>query len=96
MTSFCYILLVGILVLFGRPTFGQGLGDLFYLLLIVLSILTQLIATFLVKSKLNTSQRTLWYFVIGTLFLIVAIKFTWDFTYGRGIEYRWNGSVFLG
>ena len=93
-TILCYILLVGLLQLIGKIRFGHGLGDLFHLIFIAILILFHLGLTLLTKHKVKLEKRHIWYFILGTIFLIIAIKLTWDFTYGRGIESKWDGHIF--
>lgn len=70
---------------------GNGLGDLAFLYILIGLTLAQLITVIslhVLKKSINT------FFIIGTLFLFAAILLTWEFTIWRGIEYPWNGKIF--
>jgi len=78
-----------ILIFSGKVTFGQGLGDLFYLvLLIIMQIFFGYLFYLNIKGKINFPL------VISLLLIIILILFTLKMTIWRGIEYPWNGNVF--
>lgn len=74
--------------LYRHIPFGWGLADVFghaihQLLFIILSI-------FLFKDTSLIYSET---FLMSTL--LINLAFTYKVTYGRGGEYRWNGSLFI-
>ena len=77
------------LILIGKITFGQGLGDFYYLILLLL-LLIVFVYIFLKNSK---KKRSLPLFVSIIQFLIIAL-FILKITIWRGIEYPWNGFIF--
>jgi hypothetical protein len=77
-----------ILIFSGKVTFGHGLGDLFYLIL-----LTILQIFFGYLFYLNIKWRKKIQVVISLLLIIIVILFTLKMTIWRGIEYPWNGNI---
>jgi hypothetical protein len=77
-----------ILIFSGKVTFGHGLGDLFYLIL-----LTILLIFFGYLFYLNIKWRKKIQVVISLLLIIIVILFTLKMTIWRGIEYPWNGNI---
>jgi hypothetical protein len=92
--NFCSILYliwtisILILIFSGKATFGQGLGDLLYLIL-----LTILQIFFCYLFYLNIKGRINFPLVISLLLIIIVILFTLKMTIWRGIEYPWNGNI---
>jgi hypothetical protein len=92
--NFCSVLYliwtISILILIfgGKVTFGQGVGDLFYLIL-----LTILQISFGYLFYLNIKGRINFPLVISLLLIIIVILFTLKMTIWRGIEYPWNGDI---
>jgi hypothetical protein len=93
--NFCSVLYliwtISILVLIfsGKVTFGQGLGDLFYLvLLVILQIFFGYIFYLNIKERMNFPL------IISLLLIILLTLFTLKMTIWRGIEYPWNGNIF--
>lgn len=78
-----------ILIFSGKVTFGQGLGDLFYLVLLTIM---QIFFGYLFY--LNFKGRINFPLVISLLLIIILILFTLKMTIWRGIEYPWNGNIF--
>ena len=90
-----YLISIVILAINGKITFGHGLGDLFYILGISLGILAQLILNLIFSRKKFLSKRDQSNWIIGILFLGIAILVTYEFTLGRGPEYKWNGEILI-
>lgn len=90
-TILFYLTAVTILTFRGNIYFGNGLGDLFYLYLTGLLATAQLV--FLLISQRQKFRLTT-LFLFGTVFLLMAIYITWQFTTGRGNEFPWNGNIF--
>jgi hypothetical protein len=92
--NFCNILYliwtISILILIfnGKVTFGQGLGDLFYLILV---IILQIFFGYLFY--LNIKGRMNFPLIISLLLIIIVTLFTLKMTIWRGIEYSWNGNI---
>lgn len=69
-------------------SFGWGLGDiLVHWLYNLLSIIYLVLLVF--RDQFNTQLE---YTLIS--FVVVNVIFTYFATYGRGNEYKWNGSIF--
>jgi hypothetical protein len=84
-----FTILVVILNLLGYITFGYGLGDLFYLIFICL--LCVIITTLkLLSAKFDISKMVILFMILAVL-VFVSLKLTLL----RGVEYSWNGRVFL-
>lgn len=80
--------LVIILSLQGRITFGHGLGDLFYMIFIVIAGL--MIGLLLFKKDFEHFRVIL---LILALFLLVFMSL--KLTVFRGPEYKWNGKILI-
>lgn len=78
------------LIFCGKVTFGQGIGDFFYLVILIVS---QIVFGYLFfKSLRNKIDLSI---VIPVLQIIIVLLFTLKMTIWRGIEYPWNGNVFF-
>lgn len=88
-----FILIVMLLNLNANITFGKGLGDIYYL--IILFVLSVGYSIFYFKSfnKKNEKQKgkILFCSVLLATILLVILKLT----ILRGAEYTWNGKLFL-
>ena len=91
---FFYSALILLLMLMGKITFGYGLGDLAYFFGISIMTLIYLVSIILFNRKKYKENKTKINFIMGLIFLTLLIFLTYSFTVGRGLEYRWNGSVF--
>ena len=86
---------IGVLLMFfvldGRIYFGHGLGDVFYLILLGVLVILQLLLSIwtVIKGKINYAK------VIGISYLVIYSLFFYKMTLGRGPEYKWNGEVFI-
>jgi uncharacterized membrane protein YfcA len=92
---FCFLYLIwniGILVgIFGgKVTFGQGIGDFFYLVILIILLIVFAYYFFLDIKKKKSLPTLIFLFQV-----IVITLFTLKMTIWRGIEYPWNGSVFF-
>jgi len=86
-----YLILVIILTLAGKLTFGNGLGDLLVIIYIAIVVVIQgVLIIIYARLKLNN----IFSFVTAIIFLSIAMYVTWKFTLGRGIEHSWDGSIF--
>ena len=93
-TVFLLYVALSVLILNGKVTFGHGLGDLFYLIIVALAGLIQLIInlTFAHPKKEEFKKKNA---TVGVVFLIILFLFGLKFTFGRGPEMKWNGKVFV-
>jgi hypothetical protein len=89
-----YLILVAILTLNSNLAYGQGFGDIIYLGTSVILILLQLIITLIIYRKQKGHFNPTAFYTCGTVFLLFAIYLTWEFTFGRGSEFIWNGNIF--
>src|SRR5205809_1148429 len=87
---FVYLTLVALLTLNSNIAFGNGLGDFVYLIACGLVVCTQLAFTIIIIRKQKGQYDPKIFYLCGTVFLLIAIFFSWKFTLGRGPEYRWN------
>jgi hypothetical protein len=75
---------------FGRTiTYGVGLGDLFYVLMSLITLIIFIVLINLKKIKSNQKSTT----VITTILYLTILFFIYSFTLGRGTEYKWNGEL---
>ena len=87
-----YLVLTILIVSFvikGRLTFGVGLGDLFYLVLIIISDIF-IIGYYFIRHKKPKWEKYI--IIIFTLFLFFMLL---NLTIWRGLEYPWNGKFFI-
>ena len=91
-TIFTYLLLILLLLIQGKITFGYGLGDFAYLF--GTGIITLIYLVILILSNRGGNKKRL-NIIMGLIFLTIVIYLTYGFTIGRGIEYRWNGNIFI-
>ena len=94
-TIFTYLLLILLLLIQGEITFGYGLGDFAYLFGTGIITLIYLAILILSNRGRNTGNKKRLNIIMGLIFLTIVIYLTYGFTIGRGIEYRWNGNVFI-
>jgi len=80
--------LVAVLNLNGNITFGHGLGDVYYLLLLLFFEILVSIITFKIPKNSN-KQTTAILFLLFVLAIIIS--FTLKLTIFRGPEYPWDG-----
>lgn len=78
------------LIFRGKVTFGQGIGDLFYLLLLVIFEISYLVIIY--KNFKTKISPLLIYSIVA---ITIIILFTLKMTFYRGIEYPWNGKIFF-
>ena len=91
-TIFTYLLLILLLLIQGEITFGYGVGDFAYLFGIGIITLIYLVILILSNRRGNKKRLNI---IMGLIFLTIVIYLTYGFTIGRGIEYRWNGNIFI-
>ena len=94
-TIFTYLILILLLLIQGKITFGYGLGDLAYLFGTGIITLIYLAILILNNRGKNTGNKKRLNIIMGLIFLTIVIYLTYGFTIGRGIEYRWNGNIFI-
>ena len=91
---FAYLILISILTLTSKITYGHGLGDVIFLILSsAFALFHLLILAMLIHAKQGPVEKAIG-FLMAILFLLVAVAFTYKFTLGRGPENRWRGNVF--
>lgn len=91
---FSYLVAVVILILNDNIYFGYGLGDLVYLYIISFTASIYLALILFLNQKQYVKKRNLINMILFVLFLSVAFYFTYEFTFGRGSEYIWDGNMF--
>lgn len=93
-TYFIYLLwMLFIAFNLNNITFGHGLGDIFFY--IILSIAFLLISIYMIINIMRNISIDLYYTLATGIMVIIMIYFTLHATYLRGSEYSWNGSVFI-
>jgi len=74
--------------------FGNGLGDLFYFYILLLSCI--LLSVFIIFSSIKKHRTTEVISRNTTLVFTILIVYIFYFcTIGRGAEYPWNGKIFF-
>lgn len=83
-----WTLTISSLIFIGKLTFGHGIGDIVYLILLVLLLLV--FGYFIYRNeKLNRPIILIVFMLVSVL--LIGLKITiW-----RGSEYPWNGELFL-
>jgi hypothetical protein len=89
-----YLSLVTILTLNGNIAFGNGLGDLVYLIACGLLVFIQLIVVAIIIRQQKGLYNPTPFYWWGSGFLLAALFLSWKFTLGRGSEYSWDGNIF--
>ena len=75
----------------GLNTYGLGLGDVFIATPVLILALTYFILTKRLLKKQNDS-----YWIIFLLIFIPLLLFLlYKMSYGRGVEYKWDGNFFF-
>lgn len=92
--SIWFFLIVIALCFTGKLTFGNGLGDLAYLMGIGCVMLMIAGAYFVTRGADLEANKPVAIMIMSVVLLFI-IYFTYHFTIGRGSEYRWNGHVFF-
>lgn len=85
-------MLVIALAFLGKLAFGYGLGDMFYLMGIMLWLLF-LIVLYLFSRKFDLLSNKLWFIFLTSIILLFSYIIVASFTINRGSEARWNGHI---
>ena len=70
--------------------FGGGLGDIVYIFGALAAAFAYLFISLLTR---NVNKSAFW--IIQALFLLLLLYFIYSFTFGRGGEAKWNGTIFF-
>ena len=89
-----YLLIVAVLTFNSNITYGHGIGDLIYLIVLGVLVILQLIITIIIYREQRIKFNPTKFYLCGTVFLFIALFYTWKFTIGRGSEFIWNGNIF--
>lgn len=84
-----------LLFLNDKLRFGHGLGDLYFLIAAAVVLLIHFLITLSCYRRQQKDGSVWSFFIYGSLFLLVAMLFTYKFTVGRGPEFSWNGQVLV-
>jgi hypothetical protein len=92
---YSYIIFVFIIILLNlnaNITFGNGLGDIFHLIaLLILSIFYSVIYFKFLNKNCEKEYFFIYvFFLLSTILLLILMLTIW-----RGAEYTWNGRLFL-
>ena len=91
-----YLIGITILSWIGKIAYGHGLGDFFYVFQSsALALVHSIVMIAFIHRKQKAAEKGL-ALLVGIIFLLIAVGFTYKFTLGRGVEYKWNGNVFYG
>lgn len=91
---FAYLLGISVLPWMGGLTYGEGMGDVIFIILSSGFTITHLlILVIFIYARREPVEKEM-ALVIGILFLLLAFAFTYKFTIGRGVESPWDGNVF--
>ncbi|RAJ05427.1 hypothetical protein LX64_02585 [Chitinophaga skermanii] len=82
--------LIILLFIFGLITFGQGIGDLFYIALVIILYIFFAIAKNIILRK---TQSLIFRYVFLILMVLSTIYFLLRVSILRGVEYPWNGHI---
>lgn len=87
---FVWTLIMLIFIFSGKIVFGQGMGDMGYVvLLVILQTIFGYVFFLNIRSKIGFP-------LLMTILLVVCVLlFTLKMTIYRGLEYPWNGNVFF-
>ena len=92
-TNVIYLMGLTLCILYGKLSFGHGLGDLAILIfLFALFIIIGLLIAF--KHKLNLN-KTIVNNILAIILLIIFIYSILSFSIWRGSEQPWDGSIFV-
>lgn len=86
-------LLILLGVLMGKLSFGLGLGDLG--MLIISLVILILIGSFVFFKRRFTEKIKSWNWIISVVILLIVIYLILSLSLWRGVEYPWNGNLFL-
>ena len=93
---YCYLVwafCVVVLNFKANITFGKGLGDIIYLIVLVVVSIILSVAFFKIKKKYTENIFAL--LLLCIIMLLTIIFFLLKLTIWRGAEYIWNGNIFL-
>lgn len=88
-----WVLSVVFLNLRGDIGFGHGLGDLYYLMTVILFTLLSVVFFLRIAKEKYDSRKLIYLFVF--YLLIIIVFYCLKLTLLRGAEYPWNGRLFL-
>ncbi len=91
---FLFFILMLMGVLFGRLSFGLGLGDIGLLLVSFVLLILGGIGVYY-RLKIGHYLFGYWNIFVGLLYLGILIYLILSLTVLRGVENPWNGSVFI-
>lgn len=87
----CWTGLIMLLFLLSEITFGYGLGDLYFLIMVILFFLVfTALRIIIAKNKQHFFLNS----IFITLMLATIVYFSLKLTVYRGPEYKWNGDLF--
>ena len=82
-------------MLSGRITFGRGLGDVLYLIALVVADIILLILVLLSERVASVRYRIYITLTLFVTYLLLALLVTYWITVGRGVEHSWDGNIFI-
>jgi hypothetical protein len=91
---FAYLLGISVLPWMGKLSYGAGMGDVIFIILTSAFTITHfLILVIFIHARREPVEKGI-ALLIGILFMLLAVAFTYKFTIGRGVESPWDGNVF--
>jgi hypothetical protein len=86
-----FLIILCVLTTAGLLNFGHGLGNIIYMLPIIIATVGHIIVTRLLNRKSNND----YWLPISTISLIICVGIIYKTTVGRGPEFSWNGEIFF-
>ncbi|RYE57830.1 MAG: hypothetical protein EOP48_04930 [Sphingobacteriales bacterium] len=83
-------LLLSMLAIAGKVVFGYGLGDIIYCIFLWMTTIAFAITYFHFSRKKTIKTHLITTIIFAFILLFLIYSMTW----GRGVEYRWNGNLF--
>lgn len=80
------------MLVIGSITFGAGLGDWFYVIVMSIIILCLSAFYFFIRKVNFIPKKIASFLIVTTCFLMMAYT-VYEFTLGRDSEYPWNGCI---
>lgn len=84
------LIVLCILSILGLLNFGHGLGNIFYILFIMIAIVVHVVLAWLLRKSADS-----YYCLPIIIGLIVCSCILYKATLGRGPEFAWNGDIFF-
>lgn len=89
--SFLFGVLILVTLITSKTSFGYGIGDLFFIIILGVCLIGQVtFYVLLIRKRENYISL-----IYGSVFIMIYACFVYSLTYGRGTEQKWNGKIFI-